>query len=119
MTHTSNGSIRTYTIGFLISVGLTLLSFLVAPYLGSFAVPCIVASALAQLVVQLVFFLHLGRDQDAGWSVGVFSFALVIIGILVIGTLWIMNNLAHLHIHTPVGPELYEHGVIAPQNELH
>ena len=116
MTHTS---ITTYTIGFLLSVGLTLIAFFIAPSLGSFAIPCIVASALAQLFVQLAFFLHLGREKDAGWSVGIFSFALVIIGILVIGTLWIMNNLAHLHIYTPVGAELYEHGVIAPQNELH
>jgi cytochrome o ubiquinol oxidase operon protein cyoD len=116
MTHST---ITTYTIGFLLSVGLTLIAFLIAPSLGSFAVPCIVATALTQLGVQLVFFLHLGREQDAEWSVGIFSFAAVIIGILVIGTLWIMHNLAHLHIHTPVGTELYEHGVIAPQNELH
>lgn len=112
-------TITTYSIGFLLSVALTLISFFLAPYLGSFAIPCIVASALAQLFVQLVFFLHFGRGKDAGWNVWIFSFAVVIIGILVIGTLWIMNNLAHLHIYTPVGAELYEHGVIAPQNELH
>jgi cytochrome o ubiquinol oxidase subunit IV len=116
MTHST---LTTYIIGFLLSVALTLISFLLAPYLGSFAIPCIVASALSQLFVQLVFFLHFGREKDAGWSVGIFSFAIVIIGILVIGTLWIMNNLAHLHTHTPVGTELYVHGVIAPQNELH
>lgn len=111
--------ITTYIIGFLLSVALTLISFFLAPYLGSFAIPCIVASALAQLLVQLVFFLHFGREKDAGWNVGIFSFAMVIIGILVIGTLWIMNNLAHLHIYTPAGTELYDHGVVAPQNELH
>lgn len=119
MTHTTHGTIVSYTIGFLLSIGLTLLAFFVSPQLGTFAVPCIVLSAIIQLFVQLVFFLHLGREKDTGWNVGMFTFAVVIISMLVIGTLWIMNNLAHLHMHTPVGPELYEHGIVAPQNELH
>ena len=77
------------------------------------------ASAVAQLVVQLFFFLHLGRGQDAGWNISIFVFAILIISILMIGTLWIMHNLAHLHILTPSGTNLYERGVVAPENELH
>jgi hypothetical protein len=46
-------------------------------------------------------------------------FALTIIGILVGGTLWIMSNLAHLHMPLPTTTDLYDHGVVAPQNELH
>jgi hypothetical protein len=45
---------------------------------------------------------------------------LVVVGIVAGGTLWIMHNLARLHHHHDEMPldELYEHGVVAPQNEL-
>lgn len=119
MIRTSHSTSLSYSIGFLLSVVLTLFSFLVAPELGSLAVPAIVLSAIGQLFVQLVFFLHLGRENDSGWNLYLFAFTLTIIGILVIGTLWIMNNVAHLHTPTPAGTELYEHSVVAPQNELH
>lgn len=115
----TSAHILTYTIGFGVSIVLTLLSFWVAPSLGSLAHATIVSLAIVQLFVQLIFFLHLGSERGGHFNVALFAFAVGIIGILIIGTLWIMSNLAHLHMHTPSGAELYEHGVIAPQNELH
>jgi cytochrome o ubiquinol oxidase subunit IV len=113
MTHntsTSQGSLLSYTIGFLLSVGLTLLAFWAAPTFGSVA-------AVAIVVVQLVFFLHLGAGLSSRLTLLLFT--LVIIGILVLGTLWIMTNLERLHQHTPGLHDLYEGGTIAPGNELH
>jgi cytochrome o ubiquinol oxidase subunit IV len=120
MTHntsTSQGSLLSYTIGFLLSVGLTLLAFWAAPTFGSVAAVAIVGLALVQLVVQLVFFLHLGAGLSSRLTLLLFT--LVIIGILVLGTLWIMTNLERLHQHTPGLHDLYEGGTIAPGNELH
>ena len=111
-------SISSYVLGFLLSVLLTAGSFLLAPHLGSFAPGAIVLCALAQLLVQLIFFLHMGREQGPKWNLGMFMFTLTIIGILMVGTLWIMSNLAHLHMHTPTTNDLYKQGVVAPQNEL-
>jgi len=48
----------------------------------------------------------------------ILAFAAVIIFILVGGTLWIMTNLAHLHMPSPTTTDLYSNGVVAPQNEL-
>jgi len=49
--------------------------------------------AIAQLLVQLFFFLHLGRGQNKHWSAAILGFALFVIAVVVGGTLWIMSNL--------------------------
>jgi cytochrome o ubiquinol oxidase operon protein cyoD len=113
------GSFASYTVGFVLSVALTLGSFWLAPHLGGFATGAITIAAIVQLFVQLIFFLHMGREKGSEWNIIIFVFALVIIGILIGGTLWIMSNLARPHTPTPSGTDLYEDGVIAPQNELH
>ncbi|MDB5195456.1 MAG: cytochrome o ubiquinol oxidase subunit [Parcubacteria group bacterium] len=111
-------SFFSYAVGFVFSILLTLGSFEVAPLLGTFAPFAIVVGALLQLFVQLVFFLHLGRERGPKWNLGIFMFTLVIIGILIGGTLWIMSNLAHLHMHSPTTDDLYRNGIVAPANEL-
>lgn len=72
-----------------------------------------VIAALLQLGVQLYFFLHLGEERSPRYNLMALCFALVVVGILVGGTLWIMHELkvrGHVH-HVP-----YIGGVITPQN---
>lgn len=113
-----HGTLATYSIGFALSITLTLASFLVAPALGGLAGGSIVVAAVVQLLVQLIFFLHLGRESKFESTLGIFMLTSVILGILIVGTLWIMQNLAHLHMPLPAMKDLYEHGAVAPQNEL-
>jgi cytochrome o ubiquinol oxidase operon protein cyoD len=61
----------------------------------------VVGLAVAQLLVQLVFFLHLGREPKPRQNLVVFLFMLLVIGILVIGSLWIMHNLNYHMTMTP------------------
>jgi cytochrome o ubiquinol oxidase operon protein cyoD len=112
------GSFFSYGVGFLFSVLLTFGAFWIAPQLGTLAPAAIVVLAIFQLFVQLVFFLHMGRERGPKWNLGLFMFTLVIIGILIGGTLWIMSNLAHLHMPPTTIPDLYQGGVVAPANEL-
>ena len=112
-----HGTLRSYTTGFLASIALTLFAFWIAPQLGTLIYPALVLAALLQLLVQLVFFLHLGRS-GGGWNLMVFAFTFVIVGIVVIGTLWIMQNLEHLHMPSPTLNDLYVNGIVGPQNEL-
>jgi cytochrome o ubiquinol oxidase operon protein cyoD len=49
------------------------------------------AIAVVQLIVQMVFFLHLGSGSR--WKLVTFYFTLLVVVIVVIGTIWIMNNL--------------------------
>ncbi|HVV39245.1 MAG TPA: cytochrome o ubiquinol oxidase subunit IV [Candidatus Paceibacterota bacterium] len=52
--------------------------------------------ALAQLCVQLIFFLHIGQERKPRWNLTALVFAVVVVLILVVGTLWIMTNLEHM-----------------------
>lgn len=99
---TTHGSLMSYIIGFLASLILTLSAyFLIAEKVlgGWAAVLAITGLALIQLLVQLVCFLHLGREAKPRWNLQVFLFMLVVVGIVVFGSLWIMNNLAYHHGH--------------------
>lgn len=90
------GTILSYTLGFILSVALTLAAYftftnrtLPDPLLVS----VIVGLAIAQLLVQLIFFLHLGKESRPRWNLLVFLFMLLVLIIVVFGSLWIMNNL--------------------------
>jgi cytochrome o ubiquinol oxidase operon protein cyoD len=56
--------------------------------------------ALTQLFVQLLFFLHLDRESKPFWNLQVAILAAGVVLILVIGSIWIMNNLNY-HMNTP------------------
>jgi cytochrome o ubiquinol oxidase operon protein cyoD len=89
-------SLKGYLIGFIASLILTLAAyFLVAHHIlaGNSLVAAITVLAVSQLIVQLLFFLHLGRESKPRWNLVFFGFMFLIVGILVIGSLWIMNNL--------------------------
>lgn len=91
------GSYKTYTIGFLVSLVLTLASYLLVinhVLSGRWAMVFIVAAlALTQAVVQLTLFLHLGSESGPKFRLLVFSFMMSVVLILVAGSLWIMHNL--------------------------
>lgn len=116
--NTSHGTLGSYILGFVLSVGLTLGAFWAAAHLGPFAAASIILAALVQLLVQLVFFLHMGRERKPQWQLLTLALTAVIVGIVVGGTLWIMHNLAHLHTPPPTTTDLYQNGAVAPQNEL-
>lgn len=117
--NTSRDTLISYVVGFAVSIVLTLAAFWVAPLLGGFAYIAIIATALVQLFVQLVFFLELGSGPKSQSNLLIFSFTGVVICIIIGGTLWIMSNLEHLHMQSPTTTDIYENGVVAPQNELH
>lgn len=116
--NTSPSTLGSYILGFALSTGLTLGAFWAAAHLGRFAVAAIVTAALVQLLVQLVFFLHMGSERKPQWRLLALAFTAIIVGIVAGGTLWIMHNLAHLHMPPPMTTDLYQGGAVAPQNEL-
>lgn len=99
---TAHGTVRSYTIGFGLSLVLTLAAYLLVTrdvFSGWTLASALVALALAQLTVQLICFLHLGRESRPRWNLTVMSFAVMVVAILVFGSLWIMQNLRYNHIH--------------------
>ena len=62
-----HGTLRAYTFGFLASLILTSLSFglvLFQPLSEAYLIYALVALALCQAAFQLLFFLHLGQEED-------------------------------------------------------
>jgi cytochrome o ubiquinol oxidase subunit IV len=94
--HAGAGTKRSYRIGFLLSVVLTIIAFAVVLYghlPRSLIVPCIVAAAAAQILVHLSYFLHLSAAPEQRWNLLAIAFTALIIGILLGGSLWIMYRL--------------------------
>jgi len=95
-TGASRGSLGSYVVGFLLSVALTVAAFaLVAEgdLPRSVVVAGIFVAAVVQIVVQLHFFLHLNRSSAMRWNALALLFTLLIMGLFLGGTLWIMHNL--------------------------
>ncbi|HSW98436.1 MAG TPA: cytochrome o ubiquinol oxidase subunit IV [Candidatus Saccharimonadales bacterium] len=93
---TSHGSFKSYTVGFGLSVLVTLGAYLAVTQhvLGRTGLIAVIfALAVVQLVVQLLFFLHLGREGKPRLNLMSFLFMLLVLVIVVAGSLWIMNNL--------------------------
>jgi cytochrome o ubiquinol oxidase operon protein cyoD len=84
---------KSYFTGFILSIGLTLAAYFAVTNHSVYAMVIIFLLAAVQFFVQLLFFLDLGSGRSAGWNWLFLGFALSVIGILVGGSLWIMNNL--------------------------
>jgi cytochrome o ubiquinol oxidase operon protein cyoD len=91
----SHGSVKSYVIGFGLSLLLTLASFGavmtgIVPH--SMMLTAIVVLCVAQLVVQLVCFLHIGAAREQRANTAIFLCTALLIAIVVAGSLWVMHN---------------------------
>tara|TARA_R110002167_G_scaffold204774_1_gene408920 strand:+ start:3928 stop:4203 length:276 start_codon:yes stop_codon:yes gene_type:complete len=60
----------------------------------------VAVTAVLQILVQLVMFMHMNTKADEGWNVMSFVFTLTILVLVVGGSLWIMQ---HLHLNMMIG----------------
>jgi cytochrome o ubiquinol oxidase subunit IV len=97
-----SGTLINYISGFILSLILTLTAyFLVQHHVATHhlvpsdnvAVAFLSALAIIQLIVQLVYFLHLDKQSKKRWNIVVLIFAVIVVFILVAGSLWIMYSL--------------------------
>lgn len=91
-----SGAFRSYLIGFLLSILLTLVAyFMVVEHAFSHRILVFttIGLGIVQMFIQLLFFLHLGQESKPYWNCQLFFFMLTILVILVVGSLWIMQNL--------------------------
>lgn len=90
------GTTASYVTGFIASVALTLAAYALATH-ASFDTRTIIGGivllGITQLLAQMVFFLHVGRESRPRWNLLALLFALIICTIVVAGSLWIMQNL--------------------------
>ena len=100
------GTMKSYTLGFFLSIGLTLAAYFVVDkhlLTGWDVLLVIMGLAFIQLWVQLIFFLHLGQEDKPRWNLLALLSTGSLILIVIVGSLWIMQNLSY---HMPSDTEI-------------
>lgn len=97
--HGAHGSLRDYVVGFLLSVVLTAIPFWLVMS-GAIADRqttglVVMAFAAVQIVVHMIYFLHMNTRSEGGWQVMALIFTIVIVVIVLSGSLWVMYHLNH------------------------
>jgi cytochrome o ubiquinol oxidase operon protein cyoD len=93
----SHGTFSTYMLGFALSVVLTAIPFwlVMSGALPSKQITALVimAFAVVQIVVHMIYFLHMDTKSENGWSMMALIFTIVMVVIALSGSLWVMNHL--------------------------
>ncbi len=95
-------SVGGYLLGLALAGGLTFLSFAVQGdgFIWAPGIPAaLMALAIAQMGVHLVFFLHITTGPDHSNNVLALGFGILIVALVLLGSLWIM---AHLNLMMPM-----------------
>jgi len=103
----AHGSRKAYLIGFWLSVLLTAIPF----YLVMSGIVqnreatgvLLVAMAAVQIVVHMVCFLHMNGRSENGWTMMSLIFTVIIVGIVLSGSLWVMY---HLNVNMMLSPDM-------------
>ena len=88
--------IKSYILGFVLSLLTTGLAyFLTTEHIlkDPILTHSLLTLAIIQAAVQLVLFLHLGKEVKPRWNVMVFLFMVAVLLIVVAGSIWIMSYL--------------------------
>lgn len=98
-------SAREYLNGFVLSVALTAIPFALVmtgtiPN-STLAAVAILVFAAVQIVVHMVYFLHMNTKSEGGWNLVALVFTAVLVIIVLSGSLWVMH---HLNTNMMPGP---------------
>jgi cytochrome o ubiquinol oxidase operon protein cyoD len=92
-----HSTVKGYVIGFVLSVILTAIPFwLVMNNVianSNTAAFVILAFAVVQIFVHMIYFLHMNTKSEGGWNMLALIFTLVLMVILLAGSLWVMHHL--------------------------
>jgi cytochrome o ubiquinol oxidase operon protein cyoD len=83
-----------YITGFVLAIILTVIPFaLVIGHVMTDALIVIAVCAAVQIVVHVVYFLHLNRSQEQRWNRMALLYAVIMVVVVIGGSLWIMYSL--------------------------
>ncbi|MFY9478857.1 MAG: cytochrome o ubiquinol oxidase subunit IV [Pseudomonadota bacterium] len=105
-------TLKGYAIGFVLSVILTAIPFWlvmnnVIADSGTLALVLLGFGAV-QIVVHMIYFLHMNSKAEAGWTMLSTIFTVVLVVITLAGSLWVMfhmnTNMMQVHSHEMTHP---------------
>ena len=85
-----------YTLGLALSVVLTVASFasvMTGILPSAWVIPALALLALAQIMVQLRYFLHIDLTRQKREDLQLLLFTVLLLAIMAFGTLWVMADL--------------------------
>lgn len=93
----AHGTFGSYMIGFGLSVILTAIPFWLVmtgvlgdPQLTAFT---IMGFAVLQILVHMIYFLHMNTRSEGGWTMLALIFTIVLVVITLAGSIWVMYHL--------------------------
>ena len=101
-----HGSMRDYVTGFILSVILSAIPFwlvMTRPLEAGVTAALVVAFAVVQIVVHMVYFLHMSPKSDDGWTMTSLIFTIIVVVIMLAGSLWVMH-----HMNTNMMPSAHD-----------
>ena len=94
-----HGSVQGYVTGFVLSVILTVIPFwlVMGDVLANPLITTLVILALGgvQMVVHIVYFLHMSTKSEGGWTFMALIFTITLVVIMLSGSVWVMYHLNH------------------------
>lgn len=98
-------SFKGYVTGFILSVLLTAIPFwlvmgkvLPSPKMTGFV---ILGFAAVQMVVHMIYFLHMNAKVEGGWFMLALLFTIVVVVIMMAGSIWVMYHMNTNMMPTP------------------
>jgi cytochrome o ubiquinol oxidase operon protein cyoD len=95
--HGAHGTFRSYVTGFVLSVILTAIPFwlVMGNVLDDTLKTSIVIMGLAavQIVVHMIYFLHMNTKSEGGWTFLALVFTLTLVVITLAGSIWVMYHM--------------------------
>ncbi len=97
--HASHGTFRGYLTGFVLAAILTIIPFwLVMGHViesREMTIFVVLALAAVQIVVHMVYFLHLDTRSEGGWNMLAFLFTAILVLIVLGASIWVMFEENH------------------------
>ena len=98
---------KQYLIGFALAILLTIIPFaLVMTHSSLGTGPIIAIFAIGQIIVHVTYFLHVNRSEEQRWNLTALLYTVLMVGIIIIGSLWIMY-----HLYSSMTPGVMHHAV--------
>ena len=103
-----HSSLKSYVTGFVLSLILTAIPFwlVMGDVIESKTVTIAAIMILGgmQMVVHMIYFLHMNNRSEGGWTMMALIFTIMILVIVLVGSLWVMY---HLNANMmPMSPEM-------------
>jgi cytochrome o ubiquinol oxidase operon protein cyoD len=95
----SHSTFKGYMTGFVLAVILTAIPFWLV-MTGQFeksstTAAVVLGLAAVQMIVHMIYFLHMNTKSEGGWNMLALIFTLVLVVITLSGSIWVMYHLDH------------------------